>query len=998
MEINEVATLLRQWLDKAGMNVKALHAELTEDHFPPAEGTDRKASRVPAQGRLYDHLSGRILTLDMARAVIDVTTDDAAMEQARLAQVADLFKKIEQDPTPAIVPGAVYGELQKARKGLARAQSEIDTLRRAQRLSDQASLEAQAIATRMYIQLNEMRNRIETLTRERDQLKSQLASQPAHQVELNALQTRLERAQNNEQATAETLKRAEEDGREARRVADEATRLLLEKEQEIIRLREQAAETITLEDTPPPTEPRPEPEPTPEPLAHDVDVDVEDTAKIEVEIARERLDHNRGAMVDEARKEIGLITPADAKLIEGEVVPQPRQELFPDNSHNPPTSQNEPTPPPAAVPSHAPVHQAGPARPPTPRRRERRPPTSDQPLTPSQKRITLAVIYGAVVLCSFSASGALLALPQISNDLALTPNGMQWVITGDLAGLAAGLLWSRPAQARATRKRLFCLGALALIAGCVLAVAPWGAGTVWLAAGRVLQGLGQGLLLASFLPLLETASYSRARDTRGEGEGVWQGEAFGRKVWSSYATAFTVAGLGSGLAAGALAQHWGWQWIFYGPAWMGGALFVAGFFFLPTDPYQRGQTTFGIGSFTIPMRRTTRNDLEATALHLAALLAFLFGTGQAITRPWHSPFVLGPVLIGIYLARIAGAPGSPDEERYGPSSSSSGNVSQRLVVIFDAQVLYTAPVYLVLCLHDALGFDVFTIAALMSAVLVPQPAAGRLARGLTLPGRRLAHGAGLLCAGGGLLLMSHTSTVNVAWTDPLVPLLMVGAGSMAIRMGHSPAALAFPQSLWSTAYTAGAVGVVNAVLLLGWLMADHRRSSVAATDQQIFAQAYGGVFLAAAVCAAIAALLIAVFPAASGAEPRRWPAFVDFFLNITGSVLYLLFALLPACMAAIAASGFRQALNTSPEPDLSFLILYVLLALVALVLATYVLVSRIVRERGDAMPGKEWSRYTDVLTRTARVGAVAGIPLGMFVNAAPLATTGLWFADLVGLL
>ncbi|MFJ3786234.1 MFS transporter [Streptomyces sp. NPDC090093] len=995
MEINEVATLLRQWLDEAGMNVRALHGALTEDHFPPVGGTERKASRVPAQGRLYDHLSGRVLTLDMARAVIDVTTEDAAVEQARLAQVAGLFEKIEQDPTPAVVPGAVYGELQKARRGLVRAQGEIDKLRHAQRQSDQARLDAQAIAARMYVQLNDMRDRVDTLTRERDRLASQLAAQPAYQTQLNTLQKRLERAQSNQKATAETLRRAEEDSREARRVADEATRLLLEKEQEVTRLREQAAETMTFDDTPPEADPRPEAEPVPEPSAYDIDV--EDSAELAVEIARERLDHNRDTM-GEVRKEIGLITPADAKLIEGEVVAQPRQELFTDNSHNPPTSQNEPASPPAAVPSRAPVRQADPARPDAPGRRERWLPASGEPLTASQKRVTLAVIYGAIALCSFSASGALLALPQIRDDLALTPNGMQWVITGDLAGLAAGVLWSHPAQARATRKRLFCLGTLALIAGCVLAVAPWGAGTVWLAVGRVLQGLGQGLLLASLPPLLETASCRCTRGIRGKGEAVWQAEAFSRRVWSSYATAFTLAGLGSGLAAGALAQHWGWQWIFYGPAWMSGILLVAGFFFLPTDPYQRAQTTLGIGSFTIPMRHMTRNDLEATALRLAALLAFLFGTGQGLTHPWYTPFVLGPILIGIYLTWIIGAPGSPDEERHGSSGSSSGNASQRLVAIFDAQILYTAPVYLVLCLYDALGFDIFTIAALMSAVLIPQPAAGLLTRRLTLLGRRLAHGAGLLCSGAGLLLMSHTSTVNVTWTDPLVPLLMIGVGSMAIRTGHSPATMTFPQSLWSSAYTAGAVGVMNAVLLLGWLVADQQRSSVTATNQQIFAQVYGGVFLAAALCAAAAALLIAVFPAASGAEPRRWPASVVFLLNLTGSVIYLLFALLPACMAAIAASGFRQALDTSPEPDLSFLILYVLLALVALALATYVLVNRIVRERGDAMPGKEWSRYTDVLTRTARVGAVAGIPLGAFINAAPLATTGLWFADLVGLL
>ncbi|MFJ3819128.1 hypothetical protein [Streptomyces sp. NPDC090056] len=95
-----------------------------------------------------------------------------------------------------------------------------------------------------------------------------------------------------------------------------------------------------------------------------------------------------------------------------------------------------------------------------------------------------------------------------------------------------------------------------------------------------------------------------------------------------------------------------------------------------------------------------------------------------------------------------------------------------------------------------------------------------------------------------------------------------------------------------------------------------------------------------------------------------------------------MFALFPSYLAAVVASGYRQALDTDPEPELSSFILHALLTLLALVLAIYVLIGKIVKERGDAVPGREWSRYTDVLVGTAVTGAIAGIPLGAFVSPA----------------
>ncbi|MFJ6722557.1 NACHT domain-containing protein [Streptomyces sp. NPDC091259] len=130
VEINEVATLLREWIDEAEINVENLHDRLTDDHFPLQAGADPKASRVPPRGKMYDYLNGKILTQEMTEAVIDVTTQTSDVQQSRLAQVAALFRKIDEDPTPSVVPGTDYLELEK---GLARKQAEIDTLRHARK-------------------------------------------------------------------------------------------------------------------------------------------------------------------------------------------------------------------------------------------------------------------------------------------------------------------------------------------------------------------------------------------------------------------------------------------------------------------------------------------------------------------------------------------------------------------------------------------------------------------------------------------------------------------------------------------------------------------------------------------------------------------------------------------------------------------------------------------------------------------------------------------------
>ncbi|WP_407111243.1 AAA family ATPase [Streptomyces sp. DSM 116494] len=74
-----MAKLLRSWLDQAGCTVPTLIARFTPEHFGDADPPRRSAT--------YERLAGRGLTWEFIEAVVDVTTDNATLQERRLADV-----------------------------------------------------------------------------------------------------------------------------------------------------------------------------------------------------------------------------------------------------------------------------------------------------------------------------------------------------------------------------------------------------------------------------------------------------------------------------------------------------------------------------------------------------------------------------------------------------------------------------------------------------------------------------------------------------------------------------------------------------------------------------------------------------------------------------------------------------------------------------------------------------------------------------------------------
>ncbi|WP_404870932.1 tetratricopeptide repeat protein (plasmid) [Kitasatospora griseola] len=92
-EINDLVDLLRQWLAKAGLNVKKFHALLTEDDF-----TDLK---VPSVETLYRRFAG----IGLTRSIVEAVIRSCSPDPQQVAQAWALWHAAEHRPTPP--PGAV---------------------------------------------------------------------------------------------------------------------------------------------------------------------------------------------------------------------------------------------------------------------------------------------------------------------------------------------------------------------------------------------------------------------------------------------------------------------------------------------------------------------------------------------------------------------------------------------------------------------------------------------------------------------------------------------------------------------------------------------------------------------------------------------------------------------------------------------------------------------------------------------------------------------------
>ena len=165
---------------------------------------------------------------------------------------------------------------------------------------------------------------------------------------------------------------------------------------------------------------------------------------------------------------------------------------------------------------------------------------------PARAAIRPAVLAGAVVaLFTASVTNTIIgiALPTIAGDLG-GQDQVAWVASAALLTMTAATpVWGKAADRRGPRPLLLAAIAVFVAGSLVAGAAP---SMAWLIAGRAVQGVGAGgiLALTNALVAVEVPARERGRFT------AWFGAAFG------------VASVGGPLFGGVLvaAPGLGWRW------------------------------------------------------------------------------------------------------------------------------------------------------------------------------------------------------------------------------------------------------------------------------------------------------------------------------------------------------------------------------------------------------------------------------------------------------
>lgn len=197
------------------------------------------------------------------------------------------------------------------------------------------------------------------------------------------------------------------------------------------------------------------------------------------------------------------------------------------------------------------------------------PATSKGAAAPSLVRVPWSTwgLAAIIVLGAFasmlSSTIANVALPAIGADLHASHAAAQWVATGYLLALAAGVPLSGWAARRVGPTRLW-LGSLALFCGFSIWCA--GSGTIqMLIAGRVLQGLAGGLLVPTGQTIV----------------GIVAGrERLGRVISTTGIAVVVAPTLGTTLGS-VVSDHLAWSWLFWINVPLCAGAFAAGAAWLP---------------------------------------------------------------------------------------------------------------------------------------------------------------------------------------------------------------------------------------------------------------------------------------------------------------------------------------------------------------------------------------------------------------------------------
>ncbi|BFV59066.1 MFS transporter [Kitasatospora sp. CMC57] len=259
------------------------------------------------------------------------------------------------------------------------------------------------------------------------------------------------------------------------------------------------------------------------------------------------------------------------------------------------------------------------------------PPSQGGVLSGPYRALTLGIV-SVVLLLAFEATAVNTAMPEAARQLdglGLYAFAYSGYFTSTLFALVVSGQWS---DRRGPMGPLFT-GIAVFGAGLVLAGA---ATNMWMfLAGRVVQGLGGGLVIVALYVVVGRAFPERLRPA----------------VFAAFSAAWVLPSILGPLISGAVTQHLGWRWVFLAvPVLILLPLVVMGPALRRSERAERA----GRAEQGQPSRRGAEFDLRRTGLAAMAAVgaALLQYAGQRRDLPGLVPAVVGAALLGPAVLRL----------------------------------------------------------------------------------------------------------------------------------------------------------------------------------------------------------------------------------------------------------------------------------------------------------------------------------------------------------
>ena len=462
-----------------------------------------------------------------------------------------------------------------------------------------------------------------------------------------------------------------------------------------------------------------------------------------------------------------------------------------------------------------------------------------QSLTSARKRWTLVAVSLSVFITAVDNTVVNVALPSIHRELGLGQDALEWIVNGYVLAFATLLLTGGRLGDLFGRKRAFLLGLVVFTASSLLG--GFATSELMLVAARVAQGAGAALMTPATLAII---SATFAEEERGKAIGIWA--AVG-------ALGFAVGPVTGGL----LAEHVGWNWIF----WIN----------VPV-----GLTALLVGRRTIVESRddsSTRSiDIVGVVSSGLALLTLTYALIEGNRYGWSSTTILGLLGLAIVAAAVFVRHEQQREEPmldlslFRERTFAAGNV----VLILAGFGLFGVFFFLSLYLQGVLGLSAvqggLAFTPMAAVLIVASPLSAKLAERYGAA-QVVASGMGVFALG--LFLISRVDGSS-DYLDVLPGLLVAALGS-ALTTPLTTAILAVVPveragvasgALNTSRELAGALGIAIMGAILAARENDALARGAAASDAFL-----SGYALALEIAAVV--LLAGAFVALAALRPRR---------------------------------------------------------------------------------------------------------------------------------